>query len=66
MMMLMIVEEDGELREPIRPVRLYWPYGLWVAAFGEVVKFNLTVARCSQTLGLLHTQLIACALEGQR
>ena len=64
-MMLMIVEEDGELREPIRPVRLYWPYGLWVAAFGEVVKFSLTTARCAQTVALLHVQLMACAMEAK-
>ena len=59
--MLMVVEEDGELREPYHPTRLYWPYGMWVAAFGEVVKFSLTTARCAQTVALLHVQLMACA-----
>lgn len=61
--MLMIVDDDGELREPFRPTRLYWPYGMWVAAFGENMKFALTVQRCAQAVSLLHVQLMACAAE---
>lgn len=61
--MLMIVEDNGELREPHRPVVLYMPYGFGVAVFGETMKHLFTAARCAQSVNLLNMQLLAAGIS---
>lgn len=61
--MLMIVEENGELREPHRPVVFYMPYGFSVAMFGETMKHFFAAARCAQSVALLNMQLLAAGIS---
>lgn len=62
-MSFLVVTDDGELREPHRPVVLYMPYGFGVAMFGEAMKHFFTAARCVQSVTLLNMQLLAAGIS---
>jgi len=62
-MSLLVVTDDGTLRDPIRPSIQYLPYGWWMACFGEAVRCTLAANRATQTLAQLSIALGACALE---
>ena len=62
-MTLLGVTNDGELREPHRPLTLYMPYGFGVAVFGETMKHLFTATRCAQSVALLNMQLLAAGIS---
>lgn len=62
-MTLLIVNDDGSMREPIRPSIQYAPFGWWMACFGETVRCWLAANRAAQTLAQLSVALGASAFS---